>query len=100
MKKTINDVYDFYDEFAKHGREKQFSVDGFRFLFKYFREIEDDLGQEFELDVLDICCNYTQYGSIEEYNHMCDDTCETIEELEERTTVIAMDGQQFILENC
>lgn len=59
MKKTVS-LYDFRTAFAFANREKQFSYDGLSILFDYFEQYEDDCGQEMELDVIAICCDYSE----------------------------------------
>lgn len=64
MKKTIN-VYDFIREFETMGRETNFSRAGLVNLFTYIEMVEDQEGEEWELDVIDLCCNYTEYDLAE-----------------------------------
>ena len=49
--------YDFKDEFKKFGRENQFSNWGLKALFDYL----DDTGLDVELDVIALCCEYSDY---------------------------------------
>ncbi len=58
MKTTVS-VYDFRDAFQKI-RPDNFSYDGLRVLFEYFELIEDDIGEEMELDVIGICCDFAE----------------------------------------
>jgi hypothetical protein len=59
MKKTIN-KYEFRDSFKKMNRENNFSYDGLGVLFDYFEEYEQSTGEEIELDVIAICCEYNE----------------------------------------
>ena len=59
MKRTIN-VYDFRNAFYKMGRKEQFSYDGLEILFNYIEEVEQDTGEEMELDVIALCCDYAE----------------------------------------
>lgn len=59
MKTTIS-VYDFRDAFHKAGRGKQFSYDGLGILFEYLEEVEESCGEEFELDVIGLCCDFAE----------------------------------------
>jgi hypothetical protein len=59
MKTTIS-VYDFRDAFHKAGRGKQFSYEGLQVLFDYIEEVEDSCGEEFELDVIGLCCDFAE----------------------------------------
>lgn len=58
--KTSISLYDFRDAFMKAGRKDQFSYDGLEIIFKYIEDVEDSCGQEFELDVIGICCDYAE----------------------------------------
>lgn len=59
MKTSIN-KYDFRDAFKAAGRENNFSYDGLGVLFDYFEEYEESTGEEIELDVIAICCEYDE----------------------------------------
>ena len=54
MKKTIN-LNDFINEFHAI-RPDNFSDEGLKGLFSFFEEFEDDI----ELDVIAICCDYSE----------------------------------------
>jgi len=60
MKKTI-DRFDFHRAFADYGRGSQLSPDALDALFKYFEEFEDSTGEEIELGVIGICCDWCEY---------------------------------------
>ena len=64
MKTSINKSQ-FFDEFARMGRKTQFSYAALGMLFDYLEAYEEDTGEEIELDVIAICCDFS-----EEY---CDD---------------------------
>tara|TARA_R110001632_G_scaffold94509_1_gene200483 strand:- start:150 stop:455 length:306 start_codon:yes stop_codon:yes gene_type:complete len=66
MKQTIN-IYDFENAFRQHRREDQFSYKGLRALFKMLESYEEDTGEEIELDVISLCCEYTEYENMEEF---------------------------------
>ena len=59
MKTTIS-LCDFRNAFIQAGRSNQFSYDGLEIIFKYIEDVEDSCGQEFELDVIAICCEYSE----------------------------------------
>ena len=58
MKQTIN-LYDFHNAFDKV-RPNNFSYEGLQQLFDYFESYEDDTGGQIELDVIAICCDYSE----------------------------------------
>ena len=53
---TIGSASHFRDEFQQRGRGNQFSYDALGLLFDYF----DDMGEDVELDVVAICCEYSE----------------------------------------
>ena len=57
MKTTVS-KYDFERAFIDAGRTNQFSYEGRAVLFDYFEQLEADTGQELELDVIALCCDY------------------------------------------
>ena len=59
MKTTVS-IYDFREAFRQAGRENQFSYEALGLLFEYFEEVEQDTGEEIELDVIAICCEYSE----------------------------------------
>ena len=59
MKTTVN-KYDFRDAFQKAGRGNNFSYEGLSVLFDYFEEYEESTGEEIELDVIGICCDFNE----------------------------------------
>ena len=98
MKKTI-DKYDFINEFEKYGRGNQFTRAGLIALFEYLEQYEEDAEEQIELDVIGLCCEYTEYSSIDEFNNNGGIECDTIEELEEYTQVIRVDDKSFIIQD-
>lgn len=59
MKTTI-DLHDFRDAFHRMNRADNFSHDGLRVMFEYLEELERDIGEEIELDVIALCCDYSE----------------------------------------
>lgn len=57
---SIHSVYQFEAAFKEAGRSEQFSWDGFKALFDYLNNLSDDIGQPIELDVVALCCDYTE----------------------------------------
>ncbi|MDE1728999.1 MAG: hypothetical protein KGH81_07480, partial [Thaumarchaeota archaeon] len=62
MKTTVT-FSDFVDAFRQAGRKGTFSYDGLRTLFDYLEEVEHDIGKEFELDPIALCCEYAEAGA-------------------------------------
>lgn len=57
--KTSISIYDFREAFNRMGREN-FSYDGLAVLFDYLEMVEDSCGDEFELDVIGLCCEFAE----------------------------------------
>tara|TARA_Y100000310_G_C20583974_1_gene764453 strand:+ start:566 stop:871 length:306 start_codon:yes stop_codon:yes gene_type:complete len=98
MVKTIN-FYGFVDAFQNAGRGKQFSYDGLKALFNYLEEYEEGTGEEVQLDVIALCCEYCEFDNLEEFQTEYDPAeCETMEDIEERTQVIRIENSdKFII---
>jgi len=100
--KTVS-FSDFLEEFKNHGREDQFSYEGKKALFDYLEELSEDLGEHIELDVIGICCDYTEYDSIEDfvndYSYTIGEDIDDIEDIRDHTTVIPIDDKSFIIQN-
>ena len=58
MKQNVNS-YQFADAFKTAGRADQFSYKGLDALFDFLEEVEPDS----ELDVIALCCDFTEYES-------------------------------------
>ena len=97
MIKTIN-KYDFIDAFKKMGREENFSYNGLVALYEYLEMLEDDTGQEMELDVIALCCEFTEYDNLDEFKADYGNEYETIEDIQNATTVIMIDDDSFIIQ--
>lgn len=59
MKTTVS-RYDFERAFADAGRKDQFSYEGLKALFDYLEDYEEQTGEEIELDVIALCCDYAE----------------------------------------
>ena len=94
MKQTIT-LSDFRDSFQKI-RPENFSYEGLEVLFDYLEQYEQGSGQEIELDVISLCCDYSESlieDVLKEYN------LESLEELESETMVLKVDDETVIYQN-
>jgi len=66
MKQTIT-LSNFVDAFQAMDREGNFSYDGKKALFQYLEDYEEDVGEEIELDVIALCCEFTEFTDVEDY---------------------------------
>jgi hypothetical protein len=88
MIQTIN-FYNFQNAFDDI-RPNSFSYHGLRALFDYLETYESDTGEQIELDVIDLCCDWTEWESLEDYQEQY--SSESMEDIEDITTVIYIDG--------
>lgn len=76
---------DFVQSFKDRNRESQFSRPALYGLFSYLEEYEDSTGEEIELDVIALCCDYTEAS----YKDIADDygidvsECADVEDMRE-----------------
>lgn len=92
MKQTIT-FQDFRDAFRNYNRKDNFSYEGLEALFEYLEQYEQDSGQELELDVIALCCDYNEdsiENTLKEYN------LETLEDLQDATPVIWHDDENVL----
>ncbi len=93
MKNTMT-CYDFIDGMMKI-RPENFSRAGLLALWDYFEEYEDGTDQQIEFDPIAICCEWSEYENekeaLENYG------LETMEQLEDRTTVIKTSSDAIVL---
>ena len=97
MKQSVN-IYDFEREFKRFERNN-FSWDGLKALFEYLEEYEEGTGEEIELDVIALCCEYAEYDSLKEYNDDYGTKYGEIDLIQDDTTLIKIEGtERFIIQ--
>ena len=102
MKNTINE-YDFVRAFDEMNRSENFSRAGRFALYDYLTEYEEDTGVEIDLDVIALCCDFTEYESLDEFRE--DYGLQRLPKLDmddvmDMTHVIAhYDGDRFIAQD-
>ena len=92
MKQSVN-MYDFERAFKNFERDN-FSYDGLKALFEYLEQLGDDIGEEIELDVIALCCDYAEYDSLKEYNDAYDTKYSEIDLIQDDTTLIKIEGTE------
>ena len=98
MKTNVN-LYSFRQSFINYDRENQFSYNGLTSLFEYLEQYEEDTDTEIELDVIALCCEYTEYKNLEAFKNEHGDEYETIQDVENVTTVIYIDDPDKVENN-
>lgn len=93
---------DFLDEFKEYEREDNFSYEGKKALYNYLNELGEDLGEPIELDVIAICCDFTEYSDLKEFNdnysYSIGYDIDSIEDINDYTIVIPIDEKSFIIQ--
>ena len=79
------------------GRGEQFSYVGLLALYDYLEQLGDDTGEEMELDVIALCCEYAEYDSLAEFREDYGEEYNTMDNIEYKTTVIMIDDESFII---
>jgi hypothetical protein len=102
MKTTVNSS-DFINAFrGREGRYDQMGgYAGLHALFRHLSEWEQDTGEEIELDVVGLCCEWGHFDSIAEaYDQLiggaAEDEQAMLAELEHLTVVIQYDTGCFV----
>jgi len=101
--KTVS-FSDFVEEFRNYGREDQFSYEGKKALYDYLNDLSEDIGENIELDIIGICCDFTEYGSLKEFVNdysytIGKEDINDIEDIRDYTVVIPIDSQSFIIQS-
>ena len=76
-------------------RPDNFSYEGLKALYEYFDELSED--QNIELDVIAICCDFTEYENFEEIKKDYSDI-ESVDDLLGQTTLIPVGDQGYIVQ--
>ena len=97
MKQTIN-FSQFCDAFRDMNRNNNFTYNGKRALYDWLEELEEGTGEEQELDIIALCCEFTEYENLAELQENYTDI-NSMEDLEDHTTVIKIDDDRFIIQN-
>ena len=104
MYQTVNE-YDFRNAFRDMGRGEQFSYEGLTILFDALEQYEVDTGEDMELDVIALCCDFSELSEKEvrdTYGDMLGDSEEVEDFLRDNTWLLGsheVDGvNQFIFQ--
>jgi len=90
--KTI-DLYEFRRAFSDYDRADQFSYEGLGALFDWLDELSADTDTPYELDVIGLCCEFTEYSDLAEIQANYSSTdIDSVEDLRDYTSVIEFDG--------
>lgn len=90
MKMKVN-FEDFKNKFTSRDRIINFSNNGLVLLYDFLKDYEEETGEELELDVVGLCCEFTEYTVnelIDEYYEYVGDDEEETEEFEKLNQVL------------
>jgi CRISPR/Cas system-associated endonuclease Cas3-HD len=90
---TTHDTGSFIRAFENAGRKDQFSREALTALYDYYEE----LGEDIELDVTGICCEWSEYESLEEAIEEYGSDYETLKDFQDNTQVIELDNGAFLM---
>ena len=90
MKQTVS-LYEFTNAFHGTQYENNFTYEGLKALYTYLDELEEETGEELELDIVALCCDFSEYESLEEFRENYSSDYETMGDIENETTVIYID---------
>ena len=79
-------------------RKNNFSYEGLNALYNYLIDYEEDTGEETELDVIGLCCDYTEYENLKEFQTDYGKEYKTIKDIENETQVIPFGEESFIIQ--
>jgi len=89
MKITVNSFNDFNREFIDMNRAENFTYEGRQALYEWLIELEESSGVETELDVIGLCCDFSQdtiANILDDYN------LNTFEDIQDRTIVMYVES--------
>ena len=89
----------FRNEFRRHDRQDDFSYDGLGALYDYCIELEEDTGEEWEPDVIALCCDFSESDKetiAQDYSNIIDNYNDVEDMLENETMYIKLDSGDYI----
>ena len=89
---TIDTAYELQAEFNRYDRSENFTPAGIRVLFDYLEEISEGSREDIKLDIIGLCCEYSEdtFSNIAaEYRiDLTDRDGETIDDAEEIKRIV------------
>jgi len=86
------DIHQFRQGFVDYDRNN-FSYEGLSALFDMLEEYSGSGGTPLELDIIGLCCDYTEYSDFEEIQKCYSCTqLDDIEDLHDHTIVVEFEG--------
>lgn len=92
---------DLYNLACKMGRGKQFGYDGWLAIGDYLEQLSDDIGENIEVDIVGICCEYSMSEDVNDWWKECgvysDIDSEEWEEMDDKEKLEAIEN--YLQEN-
>ena len=93
----INGGLEFAAEFEQWPqRRSHFSRPALHALYEYYDGLSNDIGEDIELDVVGMCCEWSEYKDIEAVKE--DYEIKNLSDLQDSTTVVEFDGGLLVHE--
>lgn len=101
MKQSIN-FSQFVDAFHAHDRYESFGYKGLWIIFDYLEEYEESTGEELELDVIAICCDYNMndYATIAQEYRIDLSDADGDEDEEKQIVLDYLNDKTIVLGDC
>jgi hypothetical protein len=96
----INGVDEFAAEFEQWPqRRSHFSRSALHALYEHYDELSNDIGEDIELDVVGMCCEWSEYKDIEAVKEdLITEPGVTLSDLQNSTTVVVFPGGLLVQE--
>ena len=79
--------WDFKNYFKSSQYKNNYSMEGLYTLYNYLNDLSEDIGEDIELDIIAIACDFNEYESLEEALEQYQDI-NSYEELEQHTSIL------------
>ncbi len=86
-------------DFQNFGRGDQFSRFGFDALFKFLDDLSEDTGEDIQLDVIALCCEWSEYDSIKDACAQYGEDIQTLDDLTDHTHVLLLDSGGVVIQD-
>ena len=98
MKQSIN-IREFERAFCDYDREDNFTTEGLVALYDFIEQLDEGSGTDTELDVVALCCEFTEYADLAEFQSNHSDEYQSIDDISDQTIVIRVNSDRFIIQD-
>lgn len=86
--------------FKDMGRQEQFSKDGFVALFEYLDDLSEETGEDIQIDIEALCCDFSEYDDITDYNEQNGTEYASWEDAKENDVYVVQFDRYVLPERC